>query len=795
MLKLKQAISFVKRRRLLLAACASSFLIFHFFPLPESLHNKPIATLLLAEDKSLLAAKIAEDQQWRFPYAETLPKKYETAVIEFEDKYFYQHPGVNPFSLLRAAQGNFKAGRVIRGGSTLSMQLARLLRSDPPRTYINKAIEILLAFKLEWHYSKKEILALYASNAPFGGNTVGLSAACWRYLGRTLEEAENEVQLTWAEAALLAVLPNSPALIHPGRGREALLQKRNRLLEKLFAAGKLDQQEYTLSLLEPLPEKPHPLPQLAPHLLHTLIEKYPHKTILHSTLQASTQNKLAELTQRSSAKLQAQGVHNLAVLVIDNRKLSTIAYVGNATSGEYSQLYSPDVDIVMRPRSTGSILKPFLYAQMLQHGMLLPDTLVPDIPGNYNGFTPENYDREYRGAVRAKHALAQSLNIPAVRMLKDYGIPRFYDDLKRLGMTTLFRPADDYGLSLILGGAEGTLWEISSINARMMQSARQGWQQESMHDVTLLKDELPSHQNTFEIQQGTAWLTLQALIDVARPGNDILWREFSGSQKIAWKTGTSYGLRDAWAIGSNGSYTVGVWAGNASGEGVAGLSGLKTAAPVLFETFNFLGSATWLPRPEHALKKVEICKGDGYLANNNCETKTTYAPLHSHFQKNSPHYKNVKLDQQLAWRVHGGCEEPGKMANQAWLVLPPLQEYYWKQHHKEYRNLPPWREDCITELANYTDDVPMEIVYPHEGSKIYIPLELSGKKGRVVFKASHRNTRSKLFWHIDNQFIQETQLFHDISVDLNGGWHQLVLVDESGFRLERWFKILEKEQS
>ncbi|MBX2858368.1 MAG: penicillin-binding protein 1C [Cellvibrionaceae bacterium] len=779
-----------KKRVKIGALLLCALLLFHTYPLPQNPRQQALSTVLLDSNGALLAAKIAPDQQWRFPRANQLPAKYIRALLAFEDQYFFYHPGINPFSLLRAAYSNFKAGRVVSGGSTLTMQLARLIRGDPPRNYTNKAIEALLALKLEWHYSKRDILALYAAHAPFGGNTVGFSAASWRYFSQTAVSQHQSGQLTWAEAALLAVLPNSPALIHPGRGRDKLLAKRNRLLKKLFQRGVLTNNQYQLSLLEKLPQKPQALPRFAPHLLDSLIKQHPKRHSFESTLQLERQKPLLALASGQSDRLATRGVNNLAIVVIDNQALNTVAYVGNSTPRGNSKQYAQHVDIATRPRSTGSVLKPLLYALMLQEGLLLSETLIPDVPVNFAGFTPENFDRDYHGAVSAKQALAASRNIPAVNMLKQYGIEKFYDKLQAMGLSSLFRSPQDYGLSLILGGAEGSLVELTQINALLTHIARNGNGAVRVRQLT--SNAVADNRAAFPINQGAAWLTLDALLAVARPGNENIWREFSSSQHVAWKTGTSYGLRDAWAIGNSGKYTVGVWAGNASGEGIAGLSGLSTAAPIMFNVFNLLGNAQWIEQPEFALKTVEVCEIDGFLPRGDCETTTTRAPLDSHFQQTSPFFQRIHLDRSRHFRVHGGCEQVSKMHSEYRFVLPPHQAYYWQQNHSQYQALPPWRADCIASLANYTRDMPMQIIYPQSAAKIYIPIELSGKKGRVVFKASHRNPQAKIHWHLNQKFIQSTQHFHHIALDLSSGQHQLVLIDASGNRLQRRFSVMEK---
>ena len=788
----------------------SALLILQFAPLPSSLTHTPYATLLLARDGSLLGAGIAADQQWRFAPVESLPDKYKKSLLLFEDRHFYRHPGINPFAIARALQGNIHAGKVTSGGSTISMQLARLLRQAeylqqdkklPARSLTSKLLEAGRTLQLEWRFSKDELLIHYASHAPFGGNIVGLRAAAWRYFGRAPEH------LSWAESALLAVLPNSPALIHPGRQRDLLKQKRDRLLRRMHKENYFSDLDLQLALIEPLPDRPQSLPQLAPHLLATLKKQNNTRHVFHSSIDPFIQRTAAQVAERHSLRLANEGVNNIALLLIDHERMETLAYVGNQ-AWEKQQRYAPDLDLVQRPRSTGSILKPLLYGLMLQEGELAPTSLIPDIPTQFGGYSPRNYDRSFRGAVPAQFALAHSLNIPSVRMLRDYGIGRLQENLQAMGMTTLFRPADDYGLTLILGGAEGTLWDLTGIYARLAASARDDNINQPaptllVEDKSQREDNRPQENKTLPqqntasikpvIQQGAAWLTLQALIDVARPGNDNYWRDFSGSQTIAWKTGTSYGLRDAWAIGSNGRYTLGVWVGNAGGEPASFISGQSSAAPILFDVFDALPSVNWFAKPAHALKTISVCKDDGYLTGGQCAAVDMEIPNTSHFDKVTNNHRRIHLDSDEQFRVHSRCETVSNMRAHDWFVLPPMQEFYWRQHHSEYESLPPWRSDCLKDLLQVDEDQPIELVYPNEESRIYIPMDLDGKRSRVILKAVHRNPAAQLYWHLDDEFLGETKVFHEREAALEPGLHTLVIVDKQGYRLERRFRVIGKE--
>ena len=755
--------------------------------------DKPLSTILLDRQGALLGAHIASDQQWRFPPIENVPDKFATCLTQFEDKRFYEHRGVDLLAIARAIKLNLQHGKVISGGSTLTMQVIRLSRGNPQRTLLEKLKEVMLALRLELHHNKQEILKLYATHAPFGGNIVGLETASWRYFGRSPE------QLSWAESATLAVLPNSPALIHPGRARLALKKKRDALLKKLRDQTYLDPLSYQLAIEEPLPDKPQALPRLAPHLLDTLSAKSRLFRKTHrfmTTLDKSLQQETSQIIRLHAEKLRLQGIYNSAALIIDNRSFTVKAYVGNARDQQTGQ-EGYAIDLIQRPRSTGSTLKPLLFAHMIQAGEILPETLVADVPVRYAGFRPQNYDRQYRGAVRAKEALARSLNIPAANMLSQYGVGRFQDNLKSMGMSSLHRPPKNYGLTLILGGAEGTLWDITQLYANLARLAGLP-RQERMNNwlkPTLLQQQKATALKPVSLSPASAWMSLQALLEVTRPGTDGYWKKFSSSQKIAWKTGTSFGQRDAWAIGVTPSYTVGVWVGNASGAGVAELTGVKTAAPVLFDIFNRLRASSdnatdWFKKPQWAMKTIQLCKNDGYLAVNGCRSVSYDIPNGSFFDKVSPYHRRLHLDTTGRWQVHNRCEPVSKMQHRSWFILPPDQAYYYQQHHANYRNTPPFRPDCLSPGSVSSSSNPISVIYPTQGAQIYIPIKLDGKSGKVVFRAIHREPETRLFWHIDQQFMGSTQTFHQLAVWLKAGKHILTLVDEANYQQTRTFTIL-----
>jgi penicillin-binding protein 1C len=781
-----------RRARIALAALLLGGAAF-WWMLPRPLFEEPLSAVLLARDGSLLGARIAADGQWRFPELEQVPEKFAVAVMTYEDHRFLRHPGIDPVAVARALRSNWRARRVVSGASTLTMQLARLVRQQGGtrrgRSWFEKGRQALLALRLECSYSKQELLALYASHAPFGGNVVGLEAAAWRYFGRDPRD------LSWAESATLAVLPNAPGLISPERARGRLQARRDELLRALAAAGKLDALDLQLAIAEPLVEAPRALPDVAPHLLETLRQRYPAQHRFFSTIDPQLQRQALELVRVHSLELQRNGIGNAAALIVDNQSFELLAYVGNAEWQPRSNR-SLAVDIVQRPRSSGSILKPFLYAAMLDSGQLLPRMLVADIPTQLRGFTPENFDRSYRGAVPADEALAHSLNVPAVRLLRDYSYPRFHALLQQLGFTTMTRPADHYGLALILGGAEASLWDVAGAYANLADGARAaqgGSARPRQRRVSFLQGGAAGATPERPLSIGASWLTQQALLEVARPADEANWRSFANSRQIAWKTGTSWGLRDAWAVGSSTRYTVGVWAGNADGVGVAGLTGATAAAPLLFALHDVLPHSPWYAVPLGALKTIQTCEDDGYLANELCTARDTLVPVRSHFDRQTPYHQLVHLDAAGRFRVDAHCERVSAMRHAPWFVLPPALEHYYRGQHGDYRPLPPWRADCLAAAVAAQRSV-MEFLYPDVSGKIYIPIDLDGMRGKAVFEVVHREPGAVLYWHLDEDYVGRTELSHQLAVDIGPGEHSVTVVDATGNRIARRFEVLARDR-
>lgn len=778
-------------RTILLRAAALFLAAMALFLLVPSPHfDRPCSTVVLDRHGDLLSASIAQDEQWRFPEIASVPDKYQKAALTFEDHRFFYHPGIDPLALVRAARDNLRHGRVVSGASTITMQVVRLSRPDQPRTVTEKIIEMLLALRLELAASKKDILKLYASHAPYGGNVVGLEAAAWRYFASAPHD------LSWAETSMLAVLPNSPSLIHPGRNRRLLLAKRNGLLLSLYQKGIIDSLTCSLAIQEPLPEKPRPLPMSAPHLLQRC-QSLPGQAQnrFHTTVDAALQRRVRDIIGRHHQRLVGNDIHNAAALVLDSKSAEVLAYIGNVDD-PVDSLKGHFVDVVTAPRSTGSILKPFLYAAMLETGELLPTALVPDTPIQIGGFAPQNFTRTYEGAVPACKALAYSLNVPAVRMLADYGVHRFYGLLQQLGMTTLSRPAHEYGLSLILGGAEGSLWDLTALYAGLAQSLlpeAPETLQKAFRKPFYLQTEKnsPAKRPDPPLSAASCWLTVQAMLEVTRPEEDRAWREFYSSQKIAWKTGTSFGFRDGWAIGVTPQYTAGVWVGNADGEGRPGLTGLSTAAPILFDIFNALECSAWFEPPEEQLYEIPVCSKSGFRAGPYCATtRVIKAPQAGLSFATCPYCHLVFCDSTHTWRVHSDCELIAGMMPVPWFTLPPAMEWFYRKKHPDYQLLPPFRQDCYAALAMQPGS--MSLIRHLSNRSVYVPIELDGSTGQIVFHAAHRDPDISIYWHLDETYIARTHGIHQLAISPSSGEHLLTLVDEHGEHLQHTFTVLEK---
>lgn len=718
-------------RKYILIAASVVFIIW-LSCLPRDLfRGTPYSTVVVDREGELLGARIADDGQWRFPPSASVPEKYAIALIQFEDRGFRYHPGVSLKAVCRALVQNIRGGHTVSGASTISMQVIRLSRGRE-RTVWQKMIEMFMATRLEVRYSKDEILSLYASHAPYGGNVVGLEAAAWRYLGR------DAYDLSWAEAATFAVLPNAPSSINLSQNRERLMEKRDRLLLRLRDKGFLDEYTYESSIDEPLIGELHALPSYCPHLIEEY-NKDKHATLVKTGIQMSLQERAEAVLKQWRKDLAENGINDLAAVIIDVKTGEEIAYCGNADID--AQRPGVWVDIAQAPRSTGSILKPLLYCAALQEGVILPKSLLPDVPTNFGGFSPKNFDLDYDGAVPADEALARSLNIPNVYLLKQFGTARFVKMLQEAGISSLKRKPSEYGLSLILGGSEASLGDIVNVYTGIARSYLD-LASSKFYDKTAI------------------WYMLEAMAEVGRP-DQMDWRRVSSLRKVAWKTGTSYGSRDAWAVGITPEYVVGVWAGNAEGNSAPGLTGALTAGPVMFDLFNLLPATGWFEEPSDGVE-LDFCPESGYLAGRDC-----------------PHKVRIKAPQSA---IDGkACPWHREIREEKWFVLPPLMEKYYRVRHQDYRSLP---------KENVDETSVMRFAYPSEGAVLSPAKQMDGTSPGIRCEIVHSRSDAVIYWHLDNEYLGETSDIHTLIIDAHPGINRLTAVDDEGIKEEITFKIL-----
>jgi len=753
----------MRKLRWIIASLAGLFIIgWLATPLPNPVFPQDYSTVVVDRHGRRLRVFLNSAEQWCFPPDTTeIPNKLVEAAIAYEDKRFYRHHGIDVFAIVRATWQNITERRTVSGASTITMQVARL--SNPKRrTLFNKIIELFHSLKLELKHSKEEILRLYFTNAPYGGNIRGYKAACLRYWGVEPE------QVTWGEAATLAVLPNSPSLINPDIGPKRLETKRNKLLEKLRDNGSIDDETYELSLLEPIPSGQLPFEFYAPHIARELHAKYPGEYV-RTTIDRDIQRRVMNLAAEHADWLHTIGVNNVAVLVADTRTGEVLAYVGSNDFHDDGR--RGKVDGVIAPRSTGSLLKPFLYALAMDESIILPESRIKDIPTYYGSFSPCNSTMDYRGLVTARDALVKSLNVPAVRLLYTFGIHEFYDFLRRAGMANLFRSPDSYGLPLILGGCEGTLWDLTALFRGLGRSGE-------FSGLTVIEgDSLPEVEAL--ISPAACYLVLDMLKDLNRPGAEYYWHHYSNSRPIAWKTGTSYGHRDAWAIGVSPRWTIGVWVGNFTGEGNPNLMGAQSAGSLLFKVFNSLpenDEYRWFTPPDD-LTEVEICAETGYLAKDECEiTKTVLSPTTTKPLRKCPYHRTLFLNGAETYRVCSRCWEIGDVKEVTRTAYPPEVVQYMKEKGHTFSALPPHNPDCTT----LSTDNPITIIYPTANANLLVPRGVEGVHQKIIAKAGYSVEKGGLYWYLDNEFIGSTYQKHEIPLVLDTGSHYLQVVDEEG---------------
>ncbi|NRA63140.1 MAG: penicillin-binding protein 1C [Pseudobacteriovorax sp.] len=720
----------------------------------------------------ILNMQLTADEQWRIGPLNGISERIRISLIQFEDKRFLSHLGWDPIAILRAVVQNISQGRIVSGASTITMQLARLSLKNSDRSLSQKFLELWFAAGIELTHSKEEILRLYFSLAPYGGNTVGVTAGCLRIFGRICHE------LSWAEAALMAIIPQNP-----NKPRAKLKEKRDILIDRLKDHNYLSDLDATLAKLEPIPLKTHKAIRTGRLLHETLSTMTPASSRVQTTLDKVIHDHLRNIATSYSGELSKINIHNMAALVIDVSSNEVLAYLSNRPGKSLSRSQGLQIDLIRSRRSTGSTLKPFLYAALLDEGKIHEGFLLPDSPAHFSGYHPKNFDRRYRGLVPAAQALAHSLNVPAVHMLRDYGLHPFYDLLTDLGFSFLSPGPDRYGLTLVLGGAEASLWELSEAYSYLIR-ASQGL---GPTPLTLHK-----HRHSGEIaatsplfSQGAAWLTLEALKRVKRPGLETFWESFSSSRQISWKTGTSFGFKDAWSLGTDGRYLVATWVGNATGQGNRRLTGTRAAAPFMFQIFDSLPAQSTERKPQDALKQIEVCQENGRLSNGHCSMVSVEIPKSSPFNRITTEHETIYIDPSTGMRIHGSCHSLHKSKKVDMFLIPPMYLEHINTSSTVYKKPPEWHPECLSQ----DEEQIIAIIYPKSNANLYPTKDISKDLNEVVLKAIHNDPKANIYWHLNESFVGTTHSLHELTVSLGKGVYHLTVMDQAGNRSRQIFRI------
>ncbi len=677
----------------LLSAVALFFLLDLISPLKV---NLPYATIVEASNGVVLHAYIARDHQWRIKTRlDEITPELKKAIIFKEDKHFYHHLGINPLAIGRALVNNIFHLKRTSGASTISMQVVRLL--DPkPRTYFNKCIEMFRAMQLELHFSKEEILQLYLNVVPYGSNIQGVKSASLLYFNKTPD------QLSLAEITALSIIPNRPNSLVPGKDNALIVKERNKWLNRFKEAKLFPETVINDALAEPLTCYRHNAPNNVPQFALRMRRNYPGRGEIRSALDEKMQQKAENIVTDYVNQLKLHNINNASVLIIDNTTHQVLTYIG---SSDFADRYHfGQVDGVSALRSPGSTLKPLLYGLAFDKGYITPKTTIADVPINIKGYSPENYDRLFRGNVTAEFALSNSLNIPAVKLLDRAGTGNFINTMYQAGFLSVWLKKNKMGLSLILGGCGVRLEELTALYASFANDGRYSPLQYLAPDAALTGKKIFLHPANNTTNQGTPILSPSAnymltkiLSELHRPDLPNAYDEAQGIPRIAWKTGTSYGRKDAWSIGYNKRYTIGVWLGNFSGAGVPELSGAMTATPLLFKLFNAVdhnAANEWLEPPTDIGFRL-VCAETGKIPNDFCfnQVMDYYIPGVSTNEK-CDHFKETWLSADEKFSYCTSCLPPDGYKTKLLPNIPPDLAGYYDATNTAYKKSPPHNPSC-----------------------------------------------------------------------------------------------------
>ncbi|WP_122447627.1 peptidoglycan glycosyltransferase PbpC [Pseudomonas viridiflava] len=777
LLRLVQKLQWLAGGVLLLIALL--WLADRLWPLP--LPKDDLARVVLAEDGTPLWRFADANGVWRYPVTnQQVSPYYLEALLTYEDRWFYSHPGVNPLALVRASWQNLRGARVVSGGSTLSMQVARLL--DPhSRTLPGKFRQLWRTLQLEWHLSKDEILSLYLNRAPFGGTLQGVAAASWAYLGKSPQN------LTRAEAALLAVLPQAPSRLRPDRHPQRAQLARDKVLRRLAEFQVWPQGSVDEALEEPLWLAPRQEPSLAP-LLARRLNRPNSPPLIRTTLDAPLQRRMEDLLMGWRARLPERT--SAAILVVEAENMAVRAYVGSVDISDAKRF--GHVDMVTALRSPGSTLKPFLYGMAMDAGLIHSESLMQDVPRRYGDYRPGNFSTGFGGPVAASSALSMSLNLPAVQLLEVYGPKRFAAELRNGGVPLTLPPLAEPNLALILGGAGSRLEDMVAGYSAFARGGRSA-------DVRLQPQDRLRERRM--MSPGAAWIIRRILSGQSRPDIDPR-AELVQRPQLAWKTGTSYGFRDAWAIGVGPRFLVGVWIGRPDGTPVPGQFGLASAAPLMLQVHDVLvnrDSQRGIAAPVQAVPLnvgvAAICWPLGQpmsKSDPNCRRQrfawtlddTTPPTLQAADQPLGLGLQERIWVNEKGLRVSASCSDAQPRDIALWPA--PLEPWLPRAERREAR-LPPADPDCPPQ--NLSLAPPLSIVGVREGDNLRLP---AGSRQALRLKLSALGGSGRRWWFIDGAPMANTDAGHDFTPTLNKpGRYQLSVLDESGQTARVEFSVVE----
>jgi len=751
------------RRRAFAAAlvvAATPILLDRLFPFPvEKLHR---ASAVIVEDRTGEALRIflPPDDKYRFPVSlDEVPPELVRALVASEDRHFFRHPGVDPLAMMRASISNLRARRVVSGASTIPMQIARM--AEPRRRSLPaKVIETFRAMQLTARYSKRELLEIYINLAPYGSNIEGVGAASWFHFGKEPR------RLSLGEIALLTALPRSPNQYDPVREPETARRARDRVLDQLQQRGAFTLREIGEAKRQQLPRARRRVPFEAPHWCELAVRESPGTTRLATTLDPGVQRVAQERVAARVAELRRRGIENAAVVVLDNRTREVRALVGSASFFDDDGQNNG----ATARRSPGSALKPFLYAKAIDDGSLVPETWLLDIPTDFNGYVAENYDDAYRGRVTTRDALIQSLNAPAVRLMSDLGVDSFLTTLRRGGLRTLDRSPSDYGLPLILGSGEVRLIDLTNLYATLAEGG-------THRPVRMFRATKESAAGERLFSAEAAALITEILCELRRPDMPQGWELTADTPRIAWKTGTSYGHRDAWSIGYSANTTIGVWIGNFDGHGVQGLSGSEHAAPLLFDLFRAIDRTSVVRRTPPRIEKIDVCAVSHHLPTPHCPDRVSIAHIAGVSRLPScAEHRLLIVDASTGERLSGDCVASRRSIARVFAIEPAELVSYQRATGDSVTALPPLSRLC----RDVDEEQRPRILSPDPATPYRIRRDAPLRYQEIRLTAESSSEASRLYWYRDGVLVASRAPGQSVFVLPEVGVHRIAVVDDLG---------------